>query len=49
MHPEGWNELYGDNLEFSKNDCLKNMKNSCSILKVLKEKDQKTIAALGIK
>ena len=49
MHPEGWNELYGDNLEFSKNDCLKNMKNSCSILKLLKEKDQKTIAALGIK
>lgn len=49
MEPEGWNELYGDNLEFSKNDCLKNMKNSCSILKVLKEKDQKIIAALGIK
>ena len=46
--PEGWNELYGDNLETSKNQCLKKMENSCPIVKLLKEKDSTTIAALGI-
>ena len=46
--PEGWNELYGDNLEASKNQCLKKMKNTCPIVKLLKEKDNTTVAALGI-
>ena len=47
--PEGWNELYGDNLELSQNKCLKKMNNSCSIVRLLKEKDKKIIAVLGIK
>ena len=46
--PEGWNELYGDNLETSQNECLKKMNNTCPIVKLLKEKDKKIIAALGI-
>lgn len=46
--PEGWNELYGDNLESSQNECLKKMNNTCPIVKLLKEKDKKIIAALGI-
>ena len=46
--PEGWNELYGDNLESSQNECLKKMNNTCPIVKLLKEKDEKIIAALGI-
>ena len=48
MWPEGWNELYGDNLESSQNECLKKMNNTCSIVKLLKEKDEKIIATLGI-
>tara|TARA_B100000214_G_C23680540_1_gene496150 strand:- start:82 stop:654 length:573 start_codon:yes stop_codon:yes gene_type:complete len=46
--PEGWNELYGDNLEPSKNKCLKKMNNTCPIVKFLKENDETIIAALGI-
>jgi len=47
--PEGYNDLYGHNLESSQNRCLEKMNNTCSIVKLLKEKDEKIIAALGIK
>ena len=47
--PEGYNELYGYNLETSQNRCLERMNNTCSIVKLLKEKDGKIIATLGIK
>ena len=40
--PEGYNELYGHNLEQSQNKCLKKMNNTCSIVKLLKEKDGKS-------
>ena len=47
--PEGYNELYGHNLEPAQNKCLQKMKNTCSIVKQLMEKDNKVIATLGIK
>lgn len=47
--PEGYNELWGNNLENSKNNCLKEMNNSCSIVKLLSESDGQVIASLGIK
>ena len=47
--PEGWNELYGDDLESSQKECLGKMNNTCPIVKLLKEKDEKIIAVLGIK
>jgi hypothetical protein len=46
--PEGYNELYGHNLEQTQNKCLKKMNNTCSIVKLLKEKDGKIISTLGI-
>ena len=46
--PEGYNELYGHNLEETQNKCLKKMNNTCSIVKLLKEKDGKIISTLGI-
>jgi hypothetical protein len=46
--PEGYNELYGHSLEKSQNECLKKMNNTCSIVKLLKEKDGKIISTLGI-
>ncbi len=47
--PEGYGELYGHNLGPSQNKCLKKMNNTCSIVKLLKEEDEKIIAVLGIK
>ena len=47
--PEGYGELYGHDLESSQNKCLKKMNNTCSIVKLLKEEDEKIIAVLGIK
>ena len=47
--PEGYNELYGNDLEFSQTKCLEKMNNTCSIVKLLKEEDEKIIATLGIK
>ena len=47
--PEGYNELYGHNLESSKNKCLEKLNKTCSIVKLLKEDDGKIIATLGIK
>ena len=46
--PEGYNELYGHNLEQSQSKCLKKMNNTCSIVKLLKENDGKIISTLGI-
>ena len=46
--PEGYNKLYGHNLEQTQNKCLKKMNNTCSIVKLLKEKDGKVISTLGI-
>ncbi len=46
--PEGYNKLYGHNLEQTQNKCLKKMNNTCSIVKLLKEKDGKIISTLGI-
>ena len=46
--PEGYNELYGHNLEQTQNKCLKKMNNTCSIVKLLKENDGKIISTLGI-
>ena len=46
--PEGYNELYGHNLERSQNKCLEKMNNTCSIVKLLKENDGKIISTLGI-
>ena len=39
--PEGYNELYGHNLEQSQNKCLEKMNNTCSIVKLYKEDDGK--------
>ena len=36
------------NLDQSQNECLEKMNNTCPIVKLLKEKDEKIIAALGI-
>jgi hypothetical protein len=47
--PEGYNALYGHNLRTSQNSCLEKMNNTCSIVRLLKEKDGKIIATLGIK
>ena len=47
-HPEGYNELFGHNLEQSQNKCLEKMNNTCSIVKLLKENDGKIISTLGI-
>ena len=47
--PEGYNQLYGHNLEQSQNKCLEKMNSTCSIVKLLKEDDGKIIATLGIK
>ena len=47
--PSGYDELYGKDLELSQNKCLKDMNNTCSIIKLIKENDEKVIAALGIK
>lgn len=47
--PDGYEELYGKNLQNSKNRCLEQMNNSCSVLHLLKEDDKSVIAALGIK
>ena len=47
--PSGYDELYGKDLELSQNECLKDMNNTCSIIKLIKENDEKVIAALGIK
>ena len=49
LHPEGWGRLFGNNLERSKIECIKKMKNTCSIVSLLEEDDKKAIAALGIK
>ena len=46
--PEGYNKLYGPKLDSSQNKCIKEMHDSCSIVDLLKEKDGKIIAALGI-
>ena len=48
LHPEGWGQLFGNNLEPSKNQCIKKMKNTCSIVNLLKEDDEKVIGVLGI-
>ena len=47
--PEGWGELYGNNLELTQKKCLKKMSKTCSIVKLLRENDEKVIATLGIK
>jgi hypothetical protein len=47
--PEGYNALYGHNLRTSQNSCVEKMNNTCSIVRLLKEKDGKIIATLGIK
>ena len=47
--PEGYGELYGKDLKLSQNKCLKEMNNTCSIVKLIKEDDGKVIATLGIK
>ena len=48
LHPEGWGQLFGNNLETSKNKCVKKMNNTCSIVSLLKEDDKKVIAVLGV-
>ena len=47
--PEGYNELYGKNLNNSKTKCIEKMNKTCSIIHLLKEEDESIIAALGIK
>ncbi len=46
--PEGYNELYGTNLKDSKTKCIEKMKDTCSIVHLLKEEDSTIIGALGI-
>ena len=46
--PEGYNQLYGKNLNNSKTKCLERIKDTCSIVHLLKEKDDTIIAVLGI-
>ena len=46
--PEGYNQLYGHHLESSQNECFKQMNNTCSIVKTVKENDGKVIATLGV-
>lgn len=48
LHPEGWGQLFGNNLETSKAECIKKMNNTCSIVSFLEEDDKKVIATLGI-
>jgi len=48
LHPEGWGQLFGNNLETSKIECIKKMNNTCSIVSLLEEDDKKVIATLGI-
>ena len=48
LYPEGWGQLFGNNLQASKNECIKKMNNTCSILSLLEEDDKTVIAALGI-
>ena len=47
--PEGYDELWGHGLEQSKKECIQEMKNTCSIVKLLRENDKQVITALGIK
>lgn len=46
--PDGYNELFGPNLKDSKTKCIKKMKDTCSIVNLLKEKDNTIIGILGI-
>ena len=46
--PEGYNQLYGKNLNDSKTKCLEKIKDTCSIVHLLKEEDDTIIAVLGI-
>ena len=48
LHPEGWAQLFGRNLDFSKKECIKKMYKTCSIVNLLEENDDKVIAVLGI-
>ncbi len=48
LHPEGWAQLFGRNLDFSKKECIKKMYKTCSIVSLLEENDNKVIAVLGI-
>jgi len=47
-YPEGYDELYGPKSEDNKAKCIDTMKETCSIVHLLKEKNQEIIAALGI-
>ena len=49
LHPEGWGQLFGNNLELSRKECIKKMNNTCSIVSLLLEDNEKVIATLGIK
>ena len=46
--PEGYNQLYGKNLNDSKTKCLEKIQDTCSIVHLLKEEDDTIIAVLGI-
>ena len=46
--PEGYNELFGTNLKDPKTKCIQKMKDTCSIVHLLKEEDNTIIGALGI-
>ena len=49
LHPEGWGQLFGNNLELSRKECIKKMNNTCSIVSLILEDNKKVIATLGIK
>ena len=42
--PEGYNQLYGKNLDNSKIECIKKINDTCSIVHLLKEEDDTIIA-----
>ena len=46
--PEGYNQLYGKNLDNSKIECIKKINDTCSIVHLLKEEDDTIIAVLAI-
>ena len=47
--PDGYNELFGKELNYTKTKCIKQMEKTCSIVHLLKEDDSTIISALGIK
>ena len=47
--PEGYGSLYGKEIERKKYECLGNIEKTCSIVHLLKEEDNTTIAILGIR